>query len=46
MIEGFELTFLTKDWALGFFMALSLKRGRIEMILDNILPMTKDDNDN
>ncbi|UBF19109.1 hypothetical protein HRTV-14_gp36 [Halorubrum phage HRTV-14] len=25
-------------WALGFFMALALKRGRIEAIIDQLLP--------
>ncbi|UBF19235.1 hypothetical protein HRTV-17_gp36 [Halorubrum phage HRTV-17] len=25
-------------WALGFFMALALKRGRIQNLLDRILP--------
>ncbi|QIR31078.1 hypothetical protein HrrHc2_190 [Halorubrum virus Hardycor2] len=25
-------------WALGFFMALALKRGRVQQILDQFLP--------
>lgn len=31
-----------KDFFLGFFMALALKRGRIKAILDGILPSTNE----
>jgi hypothetical protein len=32
-----------KDFFLGFFIALALRRGRIEQIIDKILPMTSVD---
>lgn len=38
MIPGIENTPPEVAWALGFFMALSLKRGRIEQILNKFLP--------
>jgi len=38
MIPGLEQTPPLIAWALGFFMALSLKRGRVQKILDNFLP--------
>lgn len=31
-----------KDYLLGFFMALALRRGRIKLLLDNLLPSTDD----
>jgi hypothetical protein len=38
MIAGLESTPPFIAWALGFFMALALKRGRIEGIIDRIVP--------
>lgn len=38
MISGISQTPPGVAWALGFFMALALKRGRIAKILDQILP--------
>jgi len=38
MIPGLEQTPPLVAWALGFFMALALKRGRIEAIIDRFLP--------
>lgn len=32
-----------KDFFLGFFIALALRRGRIEQIIDKVLPMTNAD---
>jgi hypothetical protein len=37
MIPPLEQTPPIIAWALGFFMALSLKRGRVKMILDQFL---------
>ena len=46
MIPGLAETPPLVAWALGFFMALSLKRGRVKMILDRFLPgATEDDSD-
>jgi hypothetical protein len=36
---------VTKDLLLGFFMALALKRGRIQQILDRFLPSENRDLD-
>ena len=38
MIPGLEQTPPLVAWALGFFMALALKRGRIQNVLDRFLP--------
>lgn len=41
MIPGLESTPPIIAWALGFFMALALKRGRVEAIVNRFVP-TKD----
>lgn len=38
MIPGIENTPPEVAWALGFFMSLSLKRGRVQKILDRFFP--------
>lgn len=38
MIPGLEATPPIIAWALGFFMALALKRGRVEKIIDRFVP--------
>jgi hypothetical protein len=38
MIPGLEQTPPFIAWMLGFFMALALRRGRIEGIIERILP--------
>lgn len=43
MIPVLESTPPSVAWMLGFFMALSLKRNRIESILDRILPSSSDE---
>ncbi|WP_153952864.1 hypothetical protein [Halosegnis longus] len=37
------LDLATKDFLLGFFMALALRRGRIKELLDKILPESQGD---
>jgi hypothetical protein len=39
MIPGLEQTPPIVAWALGFFMALSLKRGRIERLISRFVPV-------
>lgn len=42
MIPGIQATPPEVAWALGFFMALSLKRGRIEAIIERFIPVNED----
>jgi hypothetical protein len=44
MIPGIESTPPEMAWLLGFFMALALRRGRINSIIERFLPSpTKED---
>jgi hypothetical protein len=42
MIPGLEQAPPIIAWALGFFMALALKRGRVEKIIDRFVPGDSD----